>query len=115
MYEQSLQQGEMQFGLYHFYLDQAAHYHADVLGDWKKARAIWTTKLTTQQSAPSNNEKGRTYENLARDALKTEQYPDAIEYTTLAMACFPADHSHRSILQQQLDLAKSHRSEQTAH
>ena len=114
MYAQSLQQGEMQFGLYRFYLDQAAHYHADVLGDWEKARAIWTSELNTQQSAPSNKDKGRTYENLARAALNTEQYPDAIEYITLAMACFPDDHSHRSVLQQQLDLATSRRSEQTA-
>lgn len=112
MYEQSLQNGARQFTSYLFYLDQAAQYHGSVVGDWEKAKAIWFQKLTLQQSFASEEEKGRTYENLARAALETKQYADSVDYISSAMKALPADHPHLASLHEQLNKAKSHLVEQ---
>ena len=106
MYEQSLDYGARQFSSYFFYLDRAAEYHGTVTGDWEKANAIWLQKLSIQRSFASEEEQGRTYENLARAALETKQYADSVEYITLAMKGLPVDHPHLSYLHQQLDKAK---------
>ena len=112
MYEQSLQYGARQFTSYLFYLDQAAQYHGAVVGDWKKAEAIWLQKLTIQQSFASEEERGRTYENLARAALETKQYAESINFISSALKALPADHPHHASLHEQMNNAKTHLVEQ---
>jgi len=112
MYEQAMSYGTQQFGLYIFYLDQAAQYHAIVLGDWEKAKAIWIQKLNIQNIFLSKEEKAQTYENLARAALETKQHDKTVEYTLAAIQHLPHDHPHLPFLQQQLECARKNISEE---
>jgi tetratricopeptide (TPR) repeat protein len=106
MYEKVVLNGAMQFDLYLYYLDQTAQYHANVLGDWEKAKNLWTQKLNIQNAFLSDKEKAQTYENLARAALETGQHAKTVEYTLAAIKSLPNDHPHLSFLQQQLECAK---------
>ena len=101
----------MQFSVYLFYLDQAAQYHATVVGDWEKAKTIWLQKLNIQHAFVSEEEKARTYENLARVALETKQNADIIQYTLAAIKCLPNDDPHLPSLQQQLESARKNSAE----
>lgn len=107
MYEQAMNEGKTQFSLYLFYLDQAAHYHGNILNDWEKAITIWTQKLHIENAFLSNEEKAQTYENLAHAALEIKQYTKVIEYTTAAIENLSNDHPHRSFLKEQLECAKN--------
>ena len=111
MYEQVMHNGTMQFGLYLFYLERAAQYHAVVLGDWEKAMNIWIQKLNIQNAFLSNEEKVQTYENLARAALQTKHYDKTIEYTLAAIENLPNDHPRLPFLQQQLEINRKNLSE----
>jgi tetratricopeptide (TPR) repeat protein len=113
MYEQAMNHGTMQFGLYLFYLDQAAQYHARVLGDWEKAKTIWIQKLNIQNAFLLEETKAQTYENLARAAFETKQHVKTIEYTLAAIQNLPNDHPHLPFLQQQLECARKDLSEET--
>jgi tetratricopeptide (TPR) repeat protein len=112
MYEQAMNYGTMQFGLYLFYLEQAAQYHAKSLGDWEKASALWLQKLNIQNTFLSKEEKAQTYENLAHAALKTKQPAKIVEYTLAAIANLPNDHPHLLFLHQQLESARKNSSEE---
>jgi tetratricopeptide (TPR) repeat protein len=115
MYEQAMNYGTMQFGLYLFYLDQAAQHHALVLGDWEKAKIIWLQKLNIQNVFLSEEEKAQTYENLARAALETKQDAQTVEYTLAAIQHLPNDHPHLPFLQQQLEHARKNLSKATTN
>lgn len=106
MYGQAMNCGTMQFNLYLYYLDQAAQYHATVLGDWEKAKTIWIQKLGIQNTFQSEEEKAQTYENLARATLETKQYDKTIEYASAAIQNLSTDHPHLPFLQEQLECAK---------
>lgn len=106
MYEKAMHNGTMQIGLYLYYLDQTAKYHATVLGDWEKAKTLWTQKLTIENTFLSEKEKAQTYENLAHASLETKHYAKTIEYTSAAIQSLPNDHPHLPVLQQQLEYAK---------
>jgi tetratricopeptide (TPR) repeat protein len=112
MYEQAMNYGTMQFGLYLFYLEQAAQYHAKTLGDWEKASVLWLQKLNIQNTFLSKEETAQTYENLAHAALKTKQPAKIIEYTLAAIENLPNDHPHLPFLHQQLDSARKNSSEE---
>ncbi|CAF2610615.1 unnamed protein product [Rotaria sp. Silwood2] len=115
MYEKSMHSGTMQFGVYLFYLDQAAQYHAKVLKNWEKAMTLWIQKLNIQNTFLLEEDKAQTYENLANAAFETKQYAKIVEYTLAAIENLPNDHPHISFLQQQLEQAKKKLSEHTTN
>jgi tetratricopeptide (TPR) repeat protein len=102
MYAQSMHHDTMHLSRLLHNLDRAANYHASVLGDWTKAKAIWLQQLNIQYAFQSEEAIARTYENLARAAIAAKQHVDAIEYISLAIKSLPNDHPRLASLQEQL-------------
>jgi tetratricopeptide (TPR) repeat protein len=106
IYEQAITYGTMQFDLYLFYLEQAAQYHAKIVGDWEKASVLWLQKLNIQNTILSKEDIAQTYENLANAALQTKQPVKVVEYTLAAIANLPNDDPKLTFLNQQLESAR---------